>query len=997
MIFLGIVAAIGLMVAAYIFLRGEKEQHVELPKIGPEFLDARYEPWADSVLTTMTEKEKVSQLVMLETEGLMENLDPLAQEFSERPYGGIFYSGTNLVSHVSIYNALQENIKVPPFFAVQAPFGLFQIPDSNLAPPQYATLMNFESDSVLEDMARYVAGQCRALRIHINFSSFFDVIEQNSDPAFDPGYRKFAGDLTRRSLIYSRAMADSGVIACFGSFLNLGPEKNERPRLTPLALYEKRWDTLRIRPYRMLADSGVLSFKTDHYPQFRSEQERNELFLQRPVIKDSLVRHTAFGGLVLGDIRDRRLGEISPVREAALASLLTGTDMLVVRDSAEQIVQYLQSQVGRNGFTKEVLNRKVKKILMAKAWLGIPKRETIDIASLARHFDRNRDFAYSEKLYGSVMVVLQDRKKMIPLNNLEKREITILSLAQRKQITFAENINYYFPVPSYLVEQGKDPAWYEKFAADLQRYNTLIVGVDAQYFRPQDTVFMNWLRRLNKTKDMALVIFGDHDVVDDVYDFPTIVLAYGRNRMAERVAAQLVMGGIGSSGRLPVSCTDRFCYSDGLQRKKVRVQYTVPEAVGLSSGQLARIDTIAELSIRQQTTPGCQVVVIKDGCVIFRRSYGYHTYTKEKPVLGTDIYDLASVTKVAATTIGVMRLYDEGKIKLDTTLSAYLPGLEKSELRTVKIRDVLLHRAGFPAVPPIFRYIRAVQKFRNNKGRISPVTITAAVYDTLFGKADVKEADTLYRYAYAPEQNKEYTLPVGEGIYMRSDMPDSIYQLVTKTKLVYPVAYKYSDMSMYIMMQVVQRITGKTLDEYMAASFYRPMGLVTMGYNPLQRFPKERIVPTEKDDIYRKQLIHGYVHDPTASVLGGVGGHAGLFSDAMDLAVLMQMVLNGGSYGGRQYFSSQTVQLFTSPQPESYRGLGWDHQYASHNPMIADSASVYTYGHTGFTGTCVWVDPKYKLVYVFLSNRVHPTAENKKLQTSAVRQRIHQVIYDAME
>jgi CubicO group peptidase (beta-lactamase class C family) len=417
----------------------------------------------------------------------------------------------------------------------------------------------------------------------------------------------------------------------------------------------------------------------------------------------------------------------------------------------------------------------------------------------------------------------------------------------------------------------------------------------------------------------------------------------------------------------------------------------------MSTAVLSRIDSIAETSIRQQAMPGCQVVVIRNGYVILRRSYGFHTYSREEPVENSDIYDLASVTKVAATTIGIMKLYDEGRLKLDTNLAAYLPGLEQSELRTVKIKDVLIHEAGFPAEPPIFRYIRAIQKFKNNRGKTSPVTLVSTTpYDTLFDGQTVKESDTLYRYAFAETESKEYPYAVAEGIYLRSDMPDSIYLQVTKTKLVKPIEYKYSDMSMYIMMQVLQYISRTRLDEYMDRNFYRPLGLHTTGYNPLKRFPAERIIPTEEDDIFRKQLMHGYVHDPIASLLGGVSGHAGLFSDGLDLAVLMQMVLNGGSYGGRQYFSSETVKLFTSPQPGSYRGLGWDHNYSSGNPMCADSSSIYTYGHTGFTGTCVWVDPKYGLVYVFLSNRIYPTAENKKLQTSAVRQRIHQVIYDAM-
>lgn len=965
---------------------------IVLPKRGPAFLQAQYEPWADSMLAGMSNREKIAQLVMVELEG-NESYAPV----KETPFGGVFYRHTSLAAHINLYNTLREQQRVLPFFAVEAPFGLVALSDSSMAPPPYSSLMTFSDDSLFLSTARYVAGQCKALSIHINFSPSYDLIEQNTDPAFDPGYKTFADQLTARSIAYGRILADSGVIACMGSFLNLGTEQPVNREFNWLKDYARQWDTLRIKPYRQLADSGAQAVWVNHYPHFMERQDQDAFFLNKPAIRDSLVKCTGFTGLVFGDLRDPGLRGYYTMKEAALASLLTGSDMLVVPDSAAAIVDYLSAKLGSGGFTRELLDRKVKKILMAKAWSGIPRQGAIDLVEVARSVDQRQDFVISEQLFASSLVLLQDRKRLLPLTNIEKRNVAVISAGKQKHSTFVENMSWYIPVSSFALDPKSDPQRYEKFTQELKSFNTLVVAISPEDVAPEDTFFISYLQKLGKSKDMAVVLFGDHRTVTPYAGFSTLLLTFGYSRMAERVAGQFVMGGWSSSGRLPVSCSGQFCYADGLHRRKTRVAFSLPEAVGMSSSTLTRVDSIAQTSIRQQAMPGCQVVVIKNGYVVLRRSYGFHTYSREQPVENSDIYDLASVTKVAATTIGIMKLYDEGRLKLDTTLSAYLPDLEQSELRSVKIRDVLIHQAGFPAVPPVFRYIRAIQKFRNNKGKISPVTnVNTTAYDTLFGPVNVKESDTLYRYAFAEEESKEYSLPIAEGIYLRNDMPDSIYLLVTKTKLVKPIEYKYSDMSMYIMMQVLQHITHATLDEYMQRNFYTPLGLQTTGFNPMKRYAKERIVPTEEDDIFRKQLMHGHVHDPIASLLGGVSGHAGLFSDGLDLALLMQMVLNGGSYGGRQYFSSETVKLFTSPQPGSYRGLGWDHNYSSGNPMCADSSSVFTYGHTGFTGTCVWVDPKYDLVYVFLSNRIYPTAENKKLQTSAVRQRIHQVIYDAM-
>jgi CubicO group peptidase (beta-lactamase class C family) len=328
-----------------------------------------------------------------------------------------------------------------------------------------------------------------------------------------------------------------------------------------------------------------------------------------------------------------------------------------------------------------------------------------------------------------------------------------------------------------------------------------------------------------------------------------------------------------------------------------------------------------------------------------------------------------------------MKLYDEGKIKLDSTLSYHMKELENSPLKNVTVRNVLIHQAGFPAVPPVFRFIRALQRFRT-QGKNSP--------------AGMVKSDTLHRFAFSEIADKNYSLPIADGIYLRNDMPDSIWHIVIQTQPEEPAQYKYSDMSMYVMMKLVEHITQKSFSEYVTEQFYRPLMLNTTGFNPLNQFEKERIIPTEYDNIFRKQLIHGHVHDPIAALLGGVSGHAGLFSSATDLGILLQMVLNGGTYGGRKYFSPLTVEIFTSQQEGTHRALGWDHQYPSHSPSMADSASLKTYGHLGFTGTCVWVDPTHKLVFVFLSNLVHPDADQKRLISLRIRQNIHQVVYDAL-
>ena len=426
-------------------------------------------------------------------------------------------------------------------------------------------------------------------------------------------------------------------------------------------------------------------------------------------------------------------------------------------------------------------------------------------------------------------------------------------------------------------------------------------------------------------------------------------------------SAQAIFGGVAITKKLSREVSPLFKANMGFTTTKVRLQYTVPEDAGVNSFNLIGIDNIASEAMINQATPGCVVMVIKDGKVIFNKAYGYHTYAKTMPDKLTDIFDIASMTKISATTMAAMQLVDQGKLNIDSTVGAYLPMARKTNKNDLRVREVLEHQAGLIPDIPTLEIVKSTDK--------------------------------------SADSSAAYPTKVNDGYFLRKDyFKDVMWPMMLNSPLRTRGQYVYSDLSMCFMQQIEETITSTPENIYTQQQFYTPLGMQTAGFLPLYRFSPNQIIPTEDDHEYRHELLDGYVHDPTAALMGGVAGHAGLFASANDLAILYQMMLNRGTYGGVQYIKPETVDLFTAKQSNvSRRGLGfdrWDPDLDHHYP--SKLASPQAYGHTGFTGTCVWVDPKYNLVYIFLSNRVNPSV-GSKLSSLNIRPRIQDVVYDAIQ
>jgi CubicO group peptidase (beta-lactamase class C family) len=557
-------------------------------------------------------------------------------------------------------------------------------------------------------------------------------------------------------------------------------------------------------------------------------------------------------------------------------------------------------------------------------------------------------------------VLLNNQDQLIPLTALDKNNIASVNLGLEHQQVLDSLLNKYTKVTPFNAKDYQALPDLNNLEDDLKYYNTVIVSIAAT--ESKNARYINFINTLAKSKKVIVTLFGDGTALGS-FDMLKAPIVWTSNTGAEAAAVlpQVIFGGIAVNSKLRTGYSGKYTLGSGFNTVATRLKYTVPEDAGVNSDDLKEIDNITAEAIRAKAAPGIVVLVAKDGKVIFNKAYGNHTYNDGPPEKITDIFDLASVTKISATTPAVMRLYEQHSLNLDTNIGAYIPKARTTPMNNIKVREVMLHQAGFiPFIP-----------FQNA----------------------VRDAD------HRPDSSEAFPTKVADGYYLRKNyFKDVMWPQMLNSPIRTRGQYIYSDLSMYVMKDIVERLGGQPLNEYAAKQFYQPLGMQTAGFLPRNRFSREQIVPTENDTYFRKTLLVGYVHDQGAAIVGGVSGHAGLFASANDVAIMYQMFLNKGSYGGQQYFKPETVKMFTAKQSAvSRRGLGfdrWDPVASKKYP--SELASSQTFGHTGYTGTCVWVDESRGLVYVFLSNRVNPTV-SEQLSKLSIRGRIQDVINRAID
>jgi CubicO group peptidase (beta-lactamase class C family)/beta-glucosidase-like glycosyl hydrolase len=929
------------------------------------------EQWIRRVSDTLTLEEKIGQLFMLPVyaSSKEQDIDRLSAMVKAYNIGGLVFHHGSADRQINLTRQLQQQAPFPLLIGMDVRQGPGTSLEEAIKFPSFAALGAIQNEAYLYDLGIEVARQCRALGVHINMAPILqpgvggsrqqavlaDVISDDPAEAFSKGLR------------YMQGMQDHGLIPCY--------------RQLPLGL-----------PIAMASEGGGRSSdnlkllgKTVAQLNFVSEGEEfsdQSLLLRTSDPQNYLYeKYLKLEGLVLSDPLTMHQGKAG---ELAVEALLAGNDILLGGMEVAEAIEGIRNALAQGRLQQEDIDRRLYKILRAKYMVGLDGPTLPEKAIAESQLKVSSAPLLKQYLYEEAITLVRNEQGYIPFRVLDTTSFASLTINKGvvgEKTVFQDMLERYVPFTHYTIADSKKEADYEQLFERLTHYGHVVVALYDHSSRRQlqlDKEMLSFLKFLQKQTHVTLVAFSHPYKLADLEGFSTLMCAYDDDPVAELVVPQILFGAVGAKGRLPLNASSAMSAGEGISTKPLaRLGYALPEAVGLSSDTLLMMDSLAQWAIAEEATPGCQILVARKGKIVWEKSYGYQTYEKESPVTNETIYDIASVTKVAATMQAVMFLQERGTIDLDEKASAYLPELKDTDKEQITIRELLLHRAGLRSFIPFW--------------------------------AMTKDRSGLNPDIYNLHPESEHDMQVAQGLYASPNLRDSVWHWTIESKLRRlrgrrnpswkpDYNYRYSDLSFYILHQLVERVTNQPMDAFLAQNFYDPLGLNTLTYLPLCKFSEERIAPTEHDKHFRNVLVRGTVHDEGAALYGGVAGHAGLFSNAHDLAILMQMNLQDGIYGGDRYFQPGTVSRFSIRQyNDSRRGLGWDKpEYLRDGGPTAAEASYASFGHLGFTGTAVWVDPKYDLVYIFLSNRIHPSARNTKLLTEGVRTKIQSVVYRAM-
>lgn len=936
----------------------------------------RSTPWVDSVMNTLTLDEKIGQLFMVPVyarEGQQALEEALAQ-IKEYHIGGIIFMQGGPVRQIHMVNKLQAASPVPLLVAQDAEWGLGMRLDSTWSFPRQLTLGALRDPTLVYDMGAMIAAHCRRVGVHLNFAPVVDINNNRENPVInDRSFGENRYNVALRGIQYMKGMQDHGVLACAKHFPGHGDtDKDSHKDLPVIAHDTARLDSLELFPFRFMIHQGVMSVMTAHLYVPQLEPTANLAASLSPrIVHDLLQQEMGFDGLVITDALNMQgAREHTQPGELEVMALEAGNDILLFPSELSLARQSIREALESGRLTIDRINRSVRKILLAKEWAGVHQFQPLSDRQVYADLINAEVKALHRKLVAGALTIAQDAGRWLPFQMVDTTSFAVIEIGTPSDALQA-SFKRYVKATYFQIGKNEGGSKQNKLLNAVDSFErVIVVHHDMSRYSSRNYGITNVTRqlieRLAARTSTVLCLMGTPYSLTYFEDVPATVVAYEDTRISNDLVPQLLFGGLPARGQLPVSASQLYRYGRGRTTQAIRLSYGLPEELGLSGRDMSQIDSIALEAIAAGATPGCQVYVAKAGKVIYQKSFGYHTYAKRQPVDNYDLYDLASITKVAATTLSLMYLTEIGMFDLDLHLSDYVPELYGTNLSDIPIREVLTHTAGLTSWIPFYK-----------------ATIQPDIYDVY----------------YCDKRDSTFCVPVARNVYMRGDYRDSIMAIIAHSELHDIGEYDYSDLGFYLFKQIIENTTQSPINEFTRDMFYKPLGLRYLTYLPLEKFPPAQIVPTEKDRYFRKQLLDGYVHDPGAAMWGGVSGHAGLFSNTNDLGILMQMLLNGGTYGGERFLKASTIQQFTRKQHDrSRRGLGFDKPELDKRVEGPTStlASPATFGHTGFTGTCVWVDPAHDLVYVFLSNRIHPSASNLKLIKMDIRTRIQTKIYEAI-
>ena len=955
----------------------------------PAFLNTET-PWADSTLQNLTTEEKVGQLFMVAAYSNRDSahVEELKTLIKEHHVGGfIFFQGTPH-KQKQITEALQFVSRTPLFIGQDAEWGLSMRLDSTMRFPRAMTLAAIDRDSLVFEAGKAVGEQLKQLGVHVNFAPVADVNNNPRNPVINS--RSFGEDklrVARLSAAYSRGLSAAGIIPVAKHFPGHGDTHTDSHKDLPELPFDlNRLKNTELYPFQTLIDSGIPALMSAHLHIPALDDTPNmPATLSRSIITGLLRDQMKFEGLIFTDALNMKgITKHYEAGEADLKAFLAGNDILLFPEDVPKAARLITQKVQSNDSLKNELNQKVHRILKAREAAGAHLPMDFGSRGLSQKLHTPEHDLLNRELFKRAQTLVHNKNNLLPLKNLESKKVANVYFGSDQKNTFQKSLQLYERVKT--VHSPKKPTSFERklIRAEIDDANLIIASLHQTKLTPAGNFgitkeSLDFIEELSTEKEVILVLFGNPYALSQMSDIKktaAVLVSYEEAEYAQHYAAEVIFGASSSKGILPVSIDDLHTEGSGIETQSTgRLSFSNPLAVGLDPEYFKTVDNLVNNGITEQAYPGAQVLIAKSGKVIYHKAFGNHRYEKgAREVQINDIYDIASVTKIAATTASLMILNAEGKISLDQNLGELLPEFtEHTEYADIKLKDLLTHHAGLVSWIPFYKK-----------------TMSGGV-----PRFDV----------YSMAQSELYPHRVAENFYIHKNYPDSILRRIVETpRKNKNKDYVYSDLGYFFTQRIIEKISGQTLDKFATENIYKPLGMGYTRYKPNGIFDLENIVPTEYDVHFRKQLIHGDVHDPAAAMMGGVAGHAGVFSNAADLAKLMQTLISSGNYGDAHVFSPDMINKYTdclyceNPDVENRRGIGFDKPVRdSDGGPTCNCISYSSFGHTGFTGTMMWADPEEEVILIFLSNRIYPSAANRKLISMGVRTDIMQTIYDAID
>ena len=784
--------------------------------------------------------------------------------------------------------------------------------------------------------------------------------------------------------MYAKGLQDAGVLAVAKHFPGHGDTKTDSHLGLPVISHSaEHLDSVELKPFKHVINQGIGGIMSGHlHVAYFNPEQKIPASLSTKIIRNKLVDDLGLSGLIITDAMNMQgITKLYSPGEAAVKALQAGNDMLEMTPNLQESISDVIEAVKAGKISQSAIDWKCRKVLAVKKWLELDDLHSIKPVNL----NQPKNELTRRLLHEKSLTLLKNKNNLIPLQKLDTLKVATVSIGRSTKGSFQSMVDNYVTADHFQLQKEAGEDEIQRLSNYLNDYNLVICGIHDLKLSPKDNFGVEpaidqFLSQLEGKKKIVVLLGNPYALkfIPETKNSDVLLITYQENRITQDLAAQTLFGAIDIDGKLPVSVNDEFKAGTGIPIKKNgRLKYTIPEESGIKSGLLEhKLDSLARLGIEKRAYPGCQILVAKDGKVIFHKCYGFHTYKNKKPVIKENIYDWASVTKITGPLPALIKLHGEKKFKLDVPFSFfYWPDFLNSNKKKLTAREILAHQARLQAWIPYWQ-------------------------NTL------KKSGKPKKKVFKNEPTSKFDLRISSKLYMKRKYLQNIFDEIRESELLPKKEYKYSGLAYYLFPTIIENLTGKDYEMYLEETFYKPLGANTVTFNPYKHFSKELIIPTENDQYFRKELLHGFVHDEGAAMMGGVSGNAGLFGTVNDLAKLMQMYLQSGYYGGKRFLSAESFHEFTRiqyPENENRRGLGFDKPYINnHENELEDaypaiSASPKSFGHSGYTGTFTWADPEHNLLFIFFSNRVHPSRNNTKLFDLNLRTAMHQAIYDSMQ